>query len=95
MLNEIKKAAEKKDDSETAKLAKQLGQKYINERNPNDFVWTTLHYATWMCLEKTFDTCMELGASVDVKSNSDHAPIHYACMWGSLRMVQTIVQKDK
>ena len=72
-----------------------LGKKYINERDPNYGNMTTLHFATWKCLEKTFDTCMELGASVDVKDNLDDAPIHAACRYGSLRMVQTIVHKDK
>ena len=76
-------------------MAKQLGQKYINEGNPNGNNMTTLHRATYHCLEKTFDTCMELGASLNVKNNYDEAPIHFACRYGSLRMVQTIVTKDQ
>lgn len=96
LLEEIYEAAKEKNDSEAVNLARQLGQKYINEKNPNDYNVTTLHYATGCCLEKTFDTCMELGASVDVKNdNWDDAPIHYACSGGSLRMVQKIVNKDK
>ena len=53
-----------------------------------------MHYATWNCLEKTFTTCMELGARLDIKARGEYLPLHNACQFGSYSMVKTIVDKE-